>query len=70
MDRPELRVELPSGLPDSRYADIARAVSSLLELWDVPEACPELVDLVDLVEGGSQGDSLRAWINRVSAPGF
>lgn len=47
MDRPELRVELPSGLPACRYADIARAVSSLLELWDVPEACPELVDLVD-----------------------
>ncbi|WP_189221984.1 hypothetical protein [Saccharothrix coeruleofusca] len=66
MDRPELRVELPSGLPDSRYADIARAVSSLLELWDVPEACPELVDLV---EDGSRGDSLRAWIDRVSAPG-
>ncbi|MEU5695694.1 hypothetical protein [Actinosynnema sp. NPDC020468] len=43
MGRPELRIELPPDLPNDRYAGIADAVSSLLELWGVDGAA-EVVD--------------------------
>ncbi|MBB5959846.1 hypothetical protein FHS29_006468 [Saccharothrix tamanrassetensis] len=43
MRNPELHVELPPDLPGDRYEGIRHAVSSLLELWGVPDGSAQLV---------------------------
>jgi hypothetical protein len=39
----ELRVKLPSDLPVDRCDQIRYAVSSLLEVWGIPDVCPALI---------------------------
>ncbi|WP_433269984.1 hypothetical protein ACQPZF_08515 [Actinosynnema sp. CS-041913] len=43
MHNPELLVELPPDLPSDRYEGIRQAVSSLLELWGVPDVSAQLI---------------------------
>ncbi|MBW4721699.1 hypothetical protein [Saccharothrix obliqua] len=44
MRNPELRVRLPADLPSESYEGICLAVSSLLELWGVPDVCLRLTN--------------------------
>ncbi len=44
MHNPELYVKLPPDLPGDSYQGICQAVSSLLELWGVPDVDPQLIN--------------------------
>ncbi|MEV0681240.1 hypothetical protein AB0I60_32455 [Actinosynnema sp. NPDC050436] len=43
MHNAELHVKLPPDLPSESYEGIRQAVSSLLELWGVPDAGAQLI---------------------------